>query len=268
MTQASVAPGKTRAQITDKTLRKDPWWRAPAITATLLTIWVAYATTHVLIGKWYYVPKFHYLTPFYSPCISGECVRGSASLGTWFGSLPPIIPYALVSLPFVLGFRLTCYYYRRAYYRAFWRAPAACAVREPHATYSGETKFPLILQNLHRYFFFAVLVISVLNTYDVVQAFRGPNGSFGIGLGTLIMLVNVVLLWAYSLSCHSCRHITGGRLKNFSKHPARYWAWTQVSKLNAKHMQLAWTTLATLMITDLYIWLLAAGVFNDPRIFN
>ena len=56
MTQASVAPGKTRAQISEKTLRKDPWWRAPAITATLLTIWVAYATTHVFIGKWYSGP--------------------------------------------------------------------------------------------------------------------------------------------------------------------------------------------------------------------
>jgi hypothetical protein len=33
-------------------------------------------------------------------------------------------------------------------------------------------------------------------------------------------------------------------------------------------MQLAWITLGTLMLTDLYIWLLAAGVFNDPRIFN
>ena len=118
MTQASVAPGKTRAQITEKTLRKDPWWRAPAITATLLTLWVAYATTHVFIGKWYWVPQYHYLTPFYSPCISGECTPGSASLGTWFGKVPPIIPYAVVSLPFVLGFRLTCYYYRRAYYRA------------------------------------------------------------------------------------------------------------------------------------------------------
>jgi hypothetical protein len=82
------------------------------------------------------------------------------------------------------------------------------------------------------------------------------------------MLVNVVMLWAYTLSCHSCRHITGGRLKNFSKHPARYWAWTQISKLNARHMQLAWITLGTLMLTDLYIWLLAAGVFSDPRIFN
>ena len=113
-----------------------------------------------------------------------------------------------------------------------------------------------------------MLLISLLNTWDVIQAFRGPNGSFGLGLGTLIMLVNVVLLWSYALSCHSCRHITGGRLKNFSKHPVRYWAWTQVSRLNAKHMQLAWTTLGTLMLTDLYIWLLAAGVFNDPRIFN
>jgi hypothetical protein len=268
MTQAPVAPAKTRAQIPERTLRKDPWWRAPAITATLLTIWVTYATVHVFIGHWYWVPKYHYLTPFFSPCISGECAPGSSSLGQWFPALPPIIPYALVSLPFVLGFRLTCYYYRRAYYRAFWRAPAACAVREPHAKYTGETRFPLIMQNLHRFFFYLVILISILNTYDVIQAFRGPNGSFGFGLGTVIMLVNVVLLWAYTLSCHSCRHITGGRLKNFSKHPARYWIWTQVSKLNARHMQLAWTTLGTLMLTDLYIWLVAAGVFSDPRFFN
>jgi hypothetical protein len=268
MTQAPAAPAKTRAQITAGTLRRDNWRRAPAVTAVLLTIWVAYATVHVFIGHWYWVPTYHYLTPFYSPCISGECAPGSSSLGQWFPAVPPIIPYALVSLPFVLGFRLTCYYYRRAYYRAFWQAPVACAVREPHARYTGETRFPLILQNLHRFFFYLVVLISVLNTYDVVQAFRGPNGSFGLGLGTLIMLGNVILLWAYTLSCHSCRHITGGRLRNFSSHPVRYWIWTQVSRLNARHMQLAWTTLGTLMLTDLYIWLLAAGVFNDPRIFN
>ena len=166
MTQVSQAPARTRAQIPDRTLRKDNWRRAPALTAVLLTIWVAYATVHVFIGKWYYVPQYHYLTPFYSPCVSGECVPGSSSLGHWIPAVPPIIPYAFVSLPFVLGFRLTCYYYRRAYYRAFWRAPAACAVREPHATYSGETRLPLILQNLHRYFFFLVLLVSILNTYD------------------------------------------------------------------------------------------------------
>ena len=60
-----------------------------------------------------------------------------------------------------MGFRLTCYYYRKAYYRAFWRAPAACAVREPHAKYTGETRFPLILQNVHRYFFWIALVFNV-----------------------------------------------------------------------------------------------------------
>jgi hypothetical protein len=268
MTQAPEAPARTRAQISERTLRKDPWWQQPRLVATLLTIWVAYATVRVFTGHWYYVPQYHYLTPFYSPCVSGECVPGSSSLGHWIPAIPPIIPYAFISLPFVLGFRLSCYYYRRAYYRAFWRAPAACAVREPHASYSGETKFPLIMQNLHRYFFYMVVLISALNTYDVTQAFRGPNGGFGFGLGSIIMLINVVLLWGYTLSCHSCRHITGGRLKHFSRHPVRYWIWQKISWLNARHMQLAWTTLATLMITDLYVMLVASGAFSDPRFFN
>src|ERR1700744_4627158 len=193
MTQVSEAPARTRAQIAAKTFRQDPWWRQPAIVVTLLSLWVAYATVRVFMGHYYWVPAYHYLTPFYSPCINGECGPGSSSLGPWFPAVPPIIPYAVISLPFVLGFRLTCYYYRRAYYRAFWRAPAACAVREPHAKYTGETRFPLIMQNLHRYFFYLVILISILNTYDVIQAFRGPNGDFGMGLGTLIMLVNVVL---------------------------------------------------------------------------
>jgi len=92
--------------------------------------------------------------------------------------------------------------------------------------------------------------------------------SFGIGIGSLIILINVILLWAYTLSCHSCRHITGGRLKHFSKHPVRYWTWTQISKLNKHHMAFAWISLATLMLSDLYIMLVASGAFSDPRIFN
>src|SRR6202023_2802906 len=106
---------------------------------------------------------------------------------------------------------------------------------------------------------------SILNTYDQTQAFRGPDGNFGLGLGTLIMLVNVVGLWAYTLSCHSCRHITGGRLKHFSKHPLRYRFWMFVSKLNARHMLLAWVTLGTLALTDFYVMAVSAGWFNDLR---
>jgi hypothetical protein len=268
MTQAPEAPDRTRAQISERTFRTDPWWKTPRVVATGLTIWVAYATVRVFTGHWYYVPKDHYLTPFYSPCVSGECVPGSSALGHWWPAIPPIIPYAVVSLVFVLGFRFTCYYYRGAYYRAFWRAPSACAVREPHAKYTGETRVPLIAQNLHRYFFYMAVIVGILLTYDVTQAFRGPDGKFGFGLGSLIMLANVILLWGYALGCHSCRHITGGRLKNFSSHPVRYRVWTRISWLNARHLQFAWITLGTLLLTDLYIMLVASGAFADPRIFN
>jgi hypothetical protein len=264
MTQLSDAPARTRAQISEGTLRKDQWRRKPIITAVLLTIWVLYATVRVFTGHWYFVPQYHYLTPFYSPCVSGECVPGSSSLGTWIPAVPPIIPYAFVTLPFILGFRLTCYYYRGAYYRSVWQAPTACAVAEPHATYTGETRFPLIVQNTHRYFFYIAGIISLINTYDAIIAFQSPSG-FGFGLGNIILVVNVILLWTYTLSCRSCRHVVGGRLKHFSKHPVRYWMWTQVSRLNTRHKMYAWITLGTLILTDLYVALVASGTIHDLR---
>jgi hypothetical protein len=95
-----------------------------------------------------------------------------------------------------------------------------------------------------------------------------PGHRFGFGVGSLILLINVVMLWGYSLSCHACRHVVGGRLKHFSKHPVRYRMWTVVSKLNAKHMQFAWTSLTTVMITDLYIMAVAAGWITDFRFVN
>ncbi len=273
MTQTRSMPGGVsspgRASIPRATLRKDRWRRAPIITFILLSAWVLYALLRTVWQAAYYDDKAHYLSPFYSPCVTASCNPGARDFGTWFGHFPPIIPFAIVTLPFLLGFRLTCYYYRRSYYRAFWASPPGCGVAEPHASYSGETKFPLIVQNLHRYFWLAAGLISVINTWDVIQAFRPNDGhSFGFGLGTIIMLANVVLLWAYTLSCHSCRHIVGGRLRNFSAHPLRYKAWVYVSKLNAKHMQLAWTTLATLALTDGYIALVASGAFSDPRILH
>ena len=106
----------------------------------------------------------------------------------------------------------------------------------------------------------------MINTYDAIRAFVTADGSFGLGLGNLILVVNVVLLWAYTISCHSCRSIIGGRLNHFSRHPARYKAWQFVSRLNAKHMQLAWTTLGTLALTDFYIMAVSAGWFSDLRI--
>ncbi|MFJ4101875.1 hypothetical protein [Amycolatopsis japonica] len=258
----------SRALIVEKTLRTDRWWLSPLLTVLGLSAFIIYATIRSFVRTAYWVPEYHYLTPFYSPCVSESCVEGSRHFGAWIGELPGFIPLGFLVLPFLLGFRLTCYYYRKAYYRAVWFSPPACAVAEPHAKYTGETRLPLIIQNAHRYFFYVAVVVSLVNTYDAITAFHGKTGGFGFGLGNIVLLGNVILLWAYTLSCHSCRHVTGGRLKHFSKHPVRYWIWTQVTKLNTRHMALAWTTLGTLVLTDLYVMLVASGAISDLRFIN
>ncbi|MFW5416501.1 hypothetical protein J0910_07760 [Nocardiopsis sp. CNT-189] len=263
------AAGWKRARIAQRTLRTDRWWSGPVWTVLGLTAFLVYGLARALQQDHYWVAEYHYLTPFYSPCLAGQCFEEAAVFGRLPWDFPWFLPFAVVSLPFLLLFRLTCYYYRKAYYRAFWQSPTACAVREPHGRYTGETRFPLILQNLHRYFFYIAIGISLLNTYDALIAlFHGENGGFGIGVGNLVLLTNVVLLWCYTLSCHSCRHVVGGRLRSFSRSPARYRMWTAVSKLNVRHMLFAWVTLGTLVLTDLYVALVASGTLTDLRLLN
>ena len=256
----------TRAQITQRTLRTDNWLKSPIVTDLGFAAFIIYATVRAFQRDSFFVEKYHYLTPFYSPCLSKAC--GEAS-DFWPQILPTtgplsLIPYAFLSLPFLLLFRLTCYYYRGAYYRSVWQSPTACAVAEPHAKYTGETRLPLVIQNTHRYFFYIAGIISLINTYDAIVAFHSPSG-FGFGLGNVVLLVNVIMLWVYTLSCHSCRHVVGGRLKHFSKHPVRYWMWGQVSRLNTRHKLYAWITLGTLMFTDFYVMLIASGTISDLR---
>ncbi|GAA4923111.1 hypothetical protein LX16_5095 [Stackebrandtia albiflava] len=267
MTSTSAPPGRPRAAIAERTLRTDRWWLAPLLTFAGLSAWVVYATVRVFMQTDYWVPAYNYLTPFYSPCVSLGCVPEAAHFGRF---LPdhPLIPYAALSLPFLLLFRLTCYYYRRAYYRSFWLSPPACAVPDGHGKYSGETRFPLIFQNAHRWTFYLAFVISAINTWDAVLAMWNDQGSFALGLGNVILWANVVLLWCYTLGCHSCRHIMGGRMRHFSKHPIRYRLWTFSSKLNTRHMLFAWLTLASLALTDFYVMSLAAGWFHDIRFIN
>ena len=265
--QGVDAPG--RAAIGKRTLRVDRWWAQPLVTWILLAIWVIYATVRAFVNKYFFAAQTsyapggggtvdpnlpHYLTPFASPCVTATCPPEARGFGQWFGSwYPAFLPAALIALIFVLGFRVTCYYYRKAYYRSFWRSPSGCAVPEPHAKYSGESRFPLIVQNAHRYFFYAAFLVGLVLTWDVVDSLR-----HGFGFGTLLMAANAILLWCYTLGCHACRHVIGGRLKHFSAHPVRYKMWGWVSVLNGRHMQFAWTTLATLMLTDWYVWMLSA----------
>jgi len=263
MTQVTEPPARTRARIESKTLRKDDWWRQPTINAVALGIVVIYLTWASLVNADYFAAP--YISPLYSPCLATTCLKGSGF--HWIPWLSWLAP-AVIIIGGPMGFRLTCYYYRKAYYRAFWQAPQACAVREPHAKYTGETRLPLIPQNLHRYFFYIALLFSVVLSVDAVIAFRNAHGQWGhMGLGTLMLIVNAALLWLYSLSCHACRHVIGGRLKHFSKHPVRYKSWTLVSRLNTRHMELAWISLAWVCLTDLYIRLVASGVISDVRFF-
>jgi hypothetical protein len=256
-------PPPRRAEIQEATLRTDRWWVQPLITVVALLLFIVYATFRAFQNAYY----FHepYISPFYSPCITTQC-QGSSFPELFTG--PTWISPALYILIFPLGIRMTCYYYRKAYYRSFWLSPPACAVAEPHRRYTGETRLPLLGQNIHRYALYAALVINVILFYDVVLAFRDETGAWGhMGLGTVVLLVNATLLALYSLSCHSCRHIIGGRLNHFSRHPLRYKAWTQVSRLNGRHMQLAWASLVSVAFADFYVFLLATGTISDLRFF-
>jgi hypothetical protein len=263
---AKVTPvvlGGARGGPPVRTLRKDRYWVQPVVTVTVLTAFVAYASWAAFVNKDYFVGATLHrdlISPFYSPCLTASCVPGShpGAVIPWWEVSP-----ALLILVFPLGFRMTCYYYRKAYYRSFWQAPPACGVSDGHGSYTGESRFPLILQNVHRYFFFAGLVFNVILTIDAIMAFRQPGIGIGFSVGTAVLLINATLLWLYSLSCHACRHLCGGGVKQFSKSPIRHKMWKTLTPLNAKHMLFAWLSLCFVAFTDLYVRLVASGTIHD-----
>ena len=258
-----------RAKIKERTLRTDRWWIQPALTVTVLVAFIIYATIRAFENANYFAAPL--ISPFYSPCLSTSCVTGASLLGTPIGLLKIfglIVSPALFILAFPLGFRMTCYYYRKAYYRSFWMSPPACAVAEPHEKYTGESKSPLIIQNAHRWFFYAGLIFNILLTTDAILAFRNSEKQWGhMSIGTLVLLANATFLWLYSASCHTCRHTIGGRLRNFSKHPIRYQAWTIVSKLNHKHQNFAWISLIGVALADVYVRAVASGAITNFYFF-
>jgi hypothetical protein len=260
----TTAP-QPRANIEGRTLRRDRWWLQPAITAAVLVAFVAYSTWRAFENQYYATGSM--LSPFYSPCLATNCLPEATHFGTPVGDWWQLSP-ALIILIGPLGFRLTCYYYRKAYYRSFWLSPPACSVNEPHRSYTGETRFPLILQNVHRYFFYVALLYPIVLTYDGILAFRNDQGEWGhLSLGTLILLANAALLGIYTISCHSCRHIIGGRLNHFSRHPVRYRFWTFVTRLNGRHAEWAWVSLFGVALTDLYVRFVAAGTIDNIQFF-
>jgi len=253
-----------------QTTRRDSWWAGPLAVLLGLSAFGVYATWAAFQGAHYTFGP--YLSPFYSPELFGD------SHHAWFGPKPEWWPGWMPFSPAFLilwapgGFRLTCYYYRGAYYKAFWADPPSCAVGEPRNGYTGEAGFPLIIQNIHRYFLYLALIFVVLLAWDVWNAlwFENPatgQTEFGLGLGTLILATNVVLLGSYTLGCHSLRHLVGGYRDRLSGAPGQRRAYDCVSCLNKRHMRFAWMSLFSVGFSDLYVRLCSMGVWSDWRIF-
>jgi len=263
VTAASSGIGATRGL--GATSRRDRWWLAPLLVAAGLTVFGVYAIVAGAEGSHYLYTGggAHYLSPFYSP-----------DLHSMTGVTPPF-SFAFLVLWVPLGLRVTCYYYRKAYYRSFFLAPPACAVGGPRRRrYRGESALPFILQNLHRYFLYLATIVLGFLAYDAVRSFffRSADGSLhvGVGVGSLVMTVNVVLLSFFTFGCNSVRHLIGGKLDCFTCSLAartRHKLWRRASVLNAGHMLWAWLSLASVGLADLYVRLASLGVFHDPRLF-
>jgi hypothetical protein len=258
------------------TARTDRWWSGTAVTFGVLSLFVVYTTWAALQGEHYYAAP--YLSPFYSPVLfSDPSAAGAAPLGhAWFGMWPswwpsflPISP-AILILAFPGSFRFTCYYYRKAYYRSFAGSPPGCAVGplRSSAKYKGETGL-FLFQNLHRYSLYFALAFLPLLGYDAVIAFS-RDGKLGVGVGSIVLTINVFLLSGYAFGCHSFRHLIGGGKDCMScgKNTLQFSAWKKASWFNARHMQFAWLSLFWVMFTDLYVRLVSMGVITDLNTWN
>lgn len=259
-----------------ETSRRDNWWITPVAVFCGLSAFIVYSTWAAFQASHYYVTAngAQYLSPFYSPVLWD--VAGMESGHAWFGQWPSWWPSWIPASPSFLilwapaGFRLTCYYYRGAYYKAFWADPPSCSVGEPRKCYRGEQSFPLIIQNIHRYFMYIAIVFIFLLAYDAITAmfFVNDDGtkSFGIGVGTIVLTLNAYLLGCYTFGCHSFRHLIGGGKNRLTKAPFGKKTYDCVSCLNRKHMMFAWFSLFWVGFSDVYVRLVSMGVWTDWRI--
>jgi hypothetical protein len=253
------------------TMRADGWWVEPALILLGLLGFMVYATWAALQGAYYYHAP--YVSPFYSPLlfidprVPGAAPLDHAVLGSWPSWWPRGLPTSpsFIILFFPFAFRFSCYYFRKAYYRSFAGSPPGCAVGSVlRRDYGGETGL-LLFQNLHRYSLYCIVVFLLVHYYDTFWAFF-RDGRPGVGVGSVVLLVDAVLLSLYVFGCHSFRHLIGGRLDCFScDAPAelRHGLWKRVSVLNSRHALFAWLSLVWVALSDLYIRLVSMGIITD-----
>ncbi|MEC8839390.1 MAG: hypothetical protein VYA09_04520, partial [Candidatus Neomarinimicrobiota bacterium] len=210
------------------TQRSDRWWFEPLWTGFGFLCFVIYTTWAMLQGDYYWwsagVEGFGgYLSPFYSPLIFiNPIANGAAPMDhSWFGSWPEWWPNLIPASPAILilagplSFRMTCYYYRKFYYRSYFMSPPGCSVKGiRNKKYKGETAL-LIFQNLHRLTLYIAIGIIFILSYDAILSFF-QGGKFGVGVGSIILTINPILLIGYTFGCHAFRHLIGGKKDCFT----------------------------------------------------
>ena len=254
------------------TCRQDEWWASPLATFAFISSCLVYLTWALFQGEHYYVGS--YLSPVYSPVVFATSAPGSVPIEhALFGAFPAWWPAWLPATPAMFALiipgalRFTCYYYRKAYYRAFVGSPPGCAV-VPFApegkAYHGETNL-LLFQNLHRYaMYFALLWLPFL-AYDALISFYREGQGLGIGVGSLIVCANTYLLTGYAFGCHSFRHVVGGHddCMSCGQRTTKFSMWKMSTWFNERHMLFAMVSLGWVAFTDLYIRLVSMGVWTD-----
>lgn len=264
-----------------KTLRKDNWWLYPGLVLFGLAAFLVYGLWSAWQADFYWYSAGQdgfggYLAPFYSPLIFiKEGVEGAAPMehalfgawpSWWPNWIPPSPSLLILAIPGI--FRFTCYYYRKAYYRAFTGTPPACAVgalpRKSKSGYKGETGL-MRIQNLHRYAMYFAMIYIIIFFYDAyLSFFRG--GVLGMGVGSILLLGNPILLACYSFGCHSIRHLLTGSRDCYScstRGKIAHKNGKVVTWLNKRHELFAWLSLIWIMIADFYIRMVSMGYITD-----
>ena len=202
-----------------------------------------------LLGTAYEVDG--YLSPLFSPLIRPD----------W---LPAWISPGLLILWIPLGFRATCYYYRKAYYRFYFADPPGCAVGEPPSTVATpwSLAFPFILQNLHRFFLYLAFIPLFFLWVDAVASLvpdertaAGPRRRHPLRQRHPADRLLAVVPLA------SARRRRAPRLLLLhAANRVQHTLWRRLTSLNVHHMAWAWVSLSSVALADVYVRLMALGV--------
>ena len=269
-----------------RTDRIDEWWKGPTAMAAYLGLMIVYATWRGFMEADFWIFSelgysagvghgagtmaieehgSHVLSPLFSPLI----IPGENS---WVPRELQWLSPAMFILIFPAGFRATCYYYRKAYYRVFFHQPTGCAVSKPWNEYSGETGL-FVVQNLHRIFMYVALIYMPILTWDFLLSINLDSEHSGLEIfnpeivtvGSLVLLINVLMLSGYTFGCHAFRHVVGGGANKWTGRPMnriKYMMWRVSTYLNENHKDWALYSLFWVMFTDFYIWACTDPLFG------